>query len=91
MGHLEMVKVLIGHGASVDKPRKDGATPLTISAQKGCLGIVKNLLQNGAKVFVLLYHAFFCLTSTVRLTLADAGCHEFANHQKVMHSILQLS
>jgi ankyrin repeat protein len=50
-GHLEIVKVLIKHGADVDKPKTDvGATPLLIAAQKGHLEIVKVLLENGANI-----------------------------------------
>jgi uncharacterized protein len=48
-GYLEIVKVLIEHGASVDGSRtNDGITPLLIAAQEGHLEIMKVLIEHDA-------------------------------------------
>jgi ankyrin repeat protein len=44
------VKVLIGHGASVDLSTTSRATLLFMAVQKGYLEIVKVLLENGAVI-----------------------------------------
>jgi uncharacterized protein len=48
-GHLDIVKILIEHGASIDKA-SNGTTPLFIAALSGHLEIVKVLLEHGASI-----------------------------------------
>jgi ankyrin repeat protein len=50
-GHLDVVKLLIECGASVDDhPRPDGATPLLIATQNGKLDVVKLLIECSAAI-----------------------------------------
>ena len=46
--HLEVVALLLGKGAQVDLPTKQGWTPLGISAEKGHAAVARLLLQYGA-------------------------------------------
>jgi Ankyrin repeats (3 copies)/Ankyrin repeats (many copies) len=47
---LEMVKVLVEHGAPIDQRTNNGTTPLLTAAYAGHLEIVKVLLAHGASV-----------------------------------------
>ena len=49
-GHLEIVKVLIASGGSVNEADNDGATPLHIASQQGHLEIMKVLVAAGGSV-----------------------------------------
>lgn len=49
-GHLDVVKILMKTGASVDTPSADGGTPLFVAAQGGHVKIVRELLDCGANV-----------------------------------------
>ncbi|MFM7389449.1 MAG: ankyrin repeat domain-containing protein, partial [Vampirovibrionales bacterium] len=49
-GHLEVVKVLLANGATVNQGDDRGFTPLYQASYKGHLEIVKLLLANGATV-----------------------------------------
>ena len=46
-GHLEIVRLLIESGGSVNQPHKTGATPLHVASQEGHLEIVKLLIESG--------------------------------------------
>ena len=47
-GNLELVKLLINAGASVNLSDNDGWTPLIAAAHKGHKEVCKALLENGA-------------------------------------------
>ena len=47
-GHLDIVKLLISHGANVNATNKDQMTSLLLSSQRGHVDIVKILILNGA-------------------------------------------
>ncbi|RAO72489.1 uncharacterized protein BHQ10_008501 [Talaromyces amestolkiae] len=52
-GHLELVQLLISHGAEVDRRNYSPVGPMTalhLAAYQGHIAIVKELLQNGADV-----------------------------------------
>jgi uncharacterized protein len=50
-GQLDIVNVLLKHGASVDKSIVDGGeTPILMAAQNGHLDIMKVLVEHGASV-----------------------------------------
>lgn len=48
-GHEECVKVLLAHGAKVNRARKIGSTPLFIAAERGHSRVIKVLLAAGAE------------------------------------------
>lgn len=54
-GHLEVVALLINHGAEVTCKDKKGYTPLHAAASNGQINIVKHLLNLGVEVRVSLY------------------------------------
>jgi ankyrin repeat protein len=71
-GHLEIVKVLVGHGAEIDKVTTYNSTPLLVAAQNEHLEIVKVLLDHGAEVlflnivsYFILYYFIFCVAMFV--------------------------
>jgi len=47
-GHLEVVKLLLEHGADPNVKNRDGKTPLHNAASEGHLEVVKLLLERGA-------------------------------------------
>ncbi len=49
-GRLDMVRLLIEHGASVNTARDDGTTPLYLAAALGYLDMVRLLIIQGASV-----------------------------------------
>lgn len=49
-GHLEIVKFLIGHGADVNKPIKEGITALMVASQSGHSLVAQFLIEHGADV-----------------------------------------
>lgn len=49
-GHLEVVKVLISHGANIESKKGDGSSCLYISSQENRLEVVKYLLEQGADI-----------------------------------------
>jgi ankyrin repeat protein len=49
-GHLEIVKLLLEHGADVNAKMEGLGTALHLAASNGHLEIVKLLLENGADV-----------------------------------------
>ncbi|KAJ3189080.1 hypothetical protein HDU82_004001, partial [Entophlyctis luteolus] len=49
-GHLEVVKWLVDHGATVSAEEEHKATPLHIASQNGHLEVVKWLEEHGANV-----------------------------------------
>lgn len=52
-GRLQVVKVLLEHGADIqERNNQDGSTPLHIACNEGHLDIVESLLEHGADVFV---------------------------------------
>jgi ankyrin repeat protein len=50
MGYLEIVQVLINHGADVNKKDRYGSPPLNDASICGHLDIVKELIKNGASI-----------------------------------------
>lgn len=51
-GHLDIVKLLITHGAKVNTTTRTNSTPLRAACFDGHLEIVKYLVQHGADVEV---------------------------------------
>ena len=49
-GNLEMVKLLVDHGAEINAPTEDVTPPFIWAIQSGNLDIVKYLVENGAKL-----------------------------------------
>jgi serine/threonine-protein phosphatase 6 regulatory ankyrin repeat subunit B len=49
-GHLGIVKFLIGQGADIDKPVKEGITALMVASQNGHHLVVQFLIEHGAYV-----------------------------------------
>jgi len=49
-GYLQIVKYLVDHGAEVDRPIHDGATPCFIAAYRGYIDIVLFLIEQGANL-----------------------------------------
>ncbi|CAK4981524.1 unnamed protein product [Aphanomyces euteiches] len=49
-GRLEIVKVLLDHGASIDLPDNVGSTPLILASWHGCFDVVRELLARGASI-----------------------------------------
>ena len=50
-GKLNVVKILLGHGVNVDKPRiRDGKTALMFACSEGNIEIIKVLIEHGAKI-----------------------------------------
>ena len=49
-GFAELARVLLQHGANVNKSRHDGWTPLLLAAQKGFVEITKLLIKNRADI-----------------------------------------
>ena len=54
-GHLEVVALLINHGAEVTCKDKKGYTPLHAASSNGQINIVKHLLNLGVEVRVSLH------------------------------------
>ena len=49
-GHLELVAQLLEHGAAIDEPDSNGATPLILACISGHLNIVNRLLEHGVAI-----------------------------------------
>eukprot|EP00043_Microstomoeca_roanoka_P030136 m.24847 g.24847 ORF g.24847 m.24847 type:complete len:125 (-) comp9754_c1_seq2:61-435(-) len=49
-GHLEIVRLLLQHGADANAPDGVGLTPLWYACQYGHLDVIRLLLQHGADV-----------------------------------------
>src|SRR5260370_927536 len=49
-GHLDIARLLLQNGASVDSRQKDGWTPLAFASWDGHLDMMHLLLQNGTTV-----------------------------------------
>ena len=49
-GHIDVVRCLLEHGADPNQKAHCGATALHFSSECGHVGIVKELLQNGALI-----------------------------------------
>jgi len=49
-GYIEVVSLLLNHGANVNQPKNTGTTPLYIACANGYVEIVSLLLKNGANV-----------------------------------------
>jgi len=48
-GHVEVVRLLLGHGADPNVCDDDGRTPSDIASRNGWLGIVQLLSEYGTK------------------------------------------
>ena len=55
-GHLEVVKILIEHGAEIEAIYKDGYTPLYIASQNGRLDVVEYLISQQANINMSCHH-----------------------------------
>ncbi|KAH1026419.1 hypothetical protein HUJ05_000091 [Dendroctonus ponderosae] len=60
-GHMEIVKLLISHGAEVNTITRTNSTPLRAACFDGHLEIVKYLVQHGADIEVANKHGHTCL------------------------------
>ncbi|XP_060525487.1 protein fem-1 homolog CG6966 isoform X2 [Cylas formicarius] len=60
-GYLDIVKLLIGHGAKVNATTRTNSTPLRAACFDGHLEIVKYLVQHGADIEVANRHGHTCL------------------------------
>lgn len=60
-GHLDIVKLLISHGAKVNTTTRTNSTPLRAACFDGHLEIVKYLVQHGADIEVANRHGHTCL------------------------------
>ena len=49
--HLNVVKVLVEHGANVGIKEENGWSPLHVASAKGYYSIMKYLLQKGGSIF----------------------------------------
>lgn len=49
-GHLEVVKLLLGAGANIEKPDADGVTPLLMAVLNGRIAVARYLMEHGANV-----------------------------------------
>lgn len=49
-GHAFVEEELLGRGANVDTPKKNGVTALYVSSMNGHAGVVELLLERGANV-----------------------------------------
>lgn len=67
LGHIEVVKLLVAHGAEVTCKDKKSYTPLHAAASSGMISVVKYLLdlgvdvrknKSGAYFFFLLFEMF---------------------------------
>lgn len=54
LGHMEVVRLLVSHGAEVVCKDKKGYTPLHAAASSGMIGVVKYLLDLGVEVHLAL-------------------------------------
>lgn len=50
LGNIDIVSMLLQHGASVDTPTKDQYTALHIAAKEGKEEVAAALLENGASL-----------------------------------------
>lgn len=71
-GHLEVVALLINHGAEVTCKDKKGYTPLHAAASNGQINIVKHLLNLGVEVRVSL-HSKMIFFSYGRCYISEAS------------------
>lgn len=54
-GHLDIVQLLIKHGAQVNSTTRTNSTPLRAACFDGHLEIVKYLVKHGAGVYRILF------------------------------------
>ena len=69
-GHIDIVKILLERGASVDIEDELGLTPLFYAAEQGHTEIVKNLLSRGAQV-----DRYYLILRQTALTAATRNGH----------------
>jgi ankyrin repeat protein len=60
-GHINIVKLLVRHGANVNSTTKTNSTPLRAACFDGHFEIVKYLVAHGADVEVANRHGHTCL------------------------------
>ncbi|CAF1443666.1 unnamed protein product [Didymodactylos carnosus] len=63
-GHIDIVKILVEHGADVNHRTKNGSTPLRTACYDGHFAIVKYLVEHGADVHTTNVHGHTCLMLT---------------------------
>ncbi|KAH9138587.1 hypothetical protein AeRB84_017098 [Aphanomyces euteiches] len=99
-GRLEIVKVLLDHGASIDLPDNVGSTPLILASWHGCFDVVRELLARGASIDAtdnfdgsspLNMAAFTGSLNIVRELLAQGASVDLVNHigATPLHSTIQ--
>ena len=49
-GHVDVVRVLLEHGAEINKAANSGCTPLFIASQEGRVDVVRVLVEQGADI-----------------------------------------
>ncbi|XP_050306187.1 protein fem-1 homolog CG6966 isoform X2 [Anthonomus grandis grandis] len=60
-GHVDIVKLLVSHGAKVNTTTRTNSTPLRAACFDGHLEIVKYLVQHGADIEIANKHGHTCL------------------------------
>lgn len=58
-GYIDIVKLLVSHGAKVNSTTKTNSTPLRAACFDGHLEIVKYLVAHGAGRFITLYNEHY--------------------------------
>ena len=49
-GHVDVVRMLVEHGADINKAKNTGATPLFMASSKGHVDVVRVLVEQGADI-----------------------------------------
>jgi len=90
---LDMVRLLVEHGAEVNTRDRDGVTPLHLAAREGLLRTAQYLLDAGANVNArdndgrTPLHDAVCMNDELGVLLIDAGA-DFSAKDKYGRSIL---
>ncbi|XP_074649894.1 protein fem-1 homolog C-like [Tubulanus polymorphus] len=78
-GHLQIVKLLVGHGSDVNKTTYTNSTPLRAACFDGHYDVVRYLIQNDADIEIANRHGHTCLM---------ISCYK--GHNKIVKYLLEL-